>query len=213
MTNDEVASYLKAHPEFFELYADLLAQIELSHPHDGRAIPLAERPLLQLRERNRLLESKLHELVSFGEENDAISERLHDATLAMIRARSLEDLLAGLYLNLREGFSVPHVALRLWGGEGGQAPEFSAVSEETRVFAASLTAPYCSPKPMFDSLAWFGEGVGELHSFAYVALHANGTAGLLALASEDAKRFYPEMGTLYLKRLGELLAASVGRFV
>ena len=33
--------------------------------------------------------------------------------------------------------------------------------------------------------------------------------GLLALASEDAQRFYPEMGTLYLKRLGELVAAAI----
>ena len=30
-----------------------------------------------------------------------------------------------------------------------------------------------------------------------------------ALASEDPKRFYPEMGTLYLRRIGELSAAGV----
>jgi uncharacterized protein YigA (DUF484 family) len=36
---------------------------------------------------------------------------------------------------------------------------------------------------------------------------------LLALASEDPQRFYPEMGTLYLKRLGELVGAAVGRYV
>jgi uncharacterized protein YigA (DUF484 family) len=35
--------------------------------------------------------------------------------------------------------------------------------------------------------------------------------GLLALASEDAQRFYPEMGTLYLKRLGDLVSAAVAR--
>ena len=29
------------------------------------------------------------------------------------------------------------------------------------------------------------------------------------MASEDAQRFYPEMGTLYLQRLGELAAASL----
>jgi len=34
---------------------------------------------------------------------------------------------------------------------------------------------------------------------------------LLALASEDAQRFYPEMGTLYLQRLGEVAAASLLR--
>jgi len=33
--------------------------------------------------------------------------------------------------------------------------------------------------------------------------------GLLALASEDPQRFYPDMGTLYLKRIGELIATSL----
>lgn len=213
MTNDEVANYLQANPEFFEIYADMLAQIDLTHPQDGRAIPLSERQLMQLRERNRVLEVKLRELLSFGEENDTISKRLHYTTLALIRAGSLEDVLHGLYMNLREGFSVPHVALRLWGAENRDLPEFDAVSEGTRVFAESLSVPYCSHKPMFDSLAWFGNPGAELRSFAYVALRENGTNGLLALASEDTKRFFPEMGTLYLQRLGELSAASIGRYL
>jgi hypothetical protein len=34
---------------------------------------------------------------------------------------------------------------------------------------------------------------------------------VLVLASEDAQRFYPQMGTLYLQRLGELIASGVQR--
>lgn len=213
MTNEEVATYLQAHPEFFEIYADMLAQIELTHPHDGRAIPISERQLLQLRERTRVLETKLRELVSFGEENDAISERLHNVTLALIRAGRLEDAVQGLYMNVREIFEIPHVALRLWNADVLELPEFEVVSKETQVFADSLSAPYCSHKAMFDTLSWFGESGGELRSFAYVRLSESGMSGLLALASEDAKRFYPEMGTLYLQRLGELSAASIGRYL
>jgi uncharacterized protein YigA (DUF484 family) len=43
----------------------------------------------------------------------------------------------------------------------------------------------------------------------------DGTAcvGMLALASEDPTRFYPEMGTLYLKRLGELASAGMQRYL
>ena len=44
-----------------------------------------------------------------------------------------------------------------------------------------------------------------------IALKRGETLGLLALASEDAQRFYPEMGTLYLQRLGEVAAASLLR--
>ena len=33
------------------------------------------------------------------------------------------------------------------------------------------------------------------------------------MASEDKQRFYPEMGTLYLDRIGEILSAGLSRFV
>jgi hypothetical protein len=37
------------------------------------------------------------------------------------------------------------------------------------------------------------------------------TIGMLALGSEDSKRFYPEMGTLYLERIGEMVSAALTR--
>ena len=64
---------------------------------------------------------------------------------------------------------------------------------------------------MVDTAGLFGEAGAHLRSFAYVPLRDTETFGLLALASEDAQRFYPEMGTLYLKRLGELVSAAVVR--
>ena len=64
---------------------------------------------------------------------------------------------------------------------------------------------------MVDTAEWFGEAAAHLRSFAYVALKQERAFGLLALASEDAQRFYPEMGTLYLKRLGDMTAAALAR--
>jgi uncharacterized protein len=212
MRSEDVARYLQDHPEFFEEHADTLAEIHIPHPHGGRAIPISERQIVSLREKNKVLESKLRELVRFGEENDAISEKLHRATLAMIRAPGLEPLLQVIYYNLREDFSVPHVALRLWvEWDHAAAAEFEPVSSETRVFAESLGNPYCCAKAMFDSAGWFGEAGAGLRSFAYIPLQADRVFGLLALGSEDANRFYPDMGTLYLKRLGETIGAALSR--
>ena len=91
--------------------------------------------------------------------------------------------------------------------------EFSTVSEELHVFAASLTTPYCVHHPMFDSIQWFDDAQPPLQSFAYVALGGENSRGLLALASEDSQRFYPDMGTLYLQRLGEITTATISRYV
>jgi uncharacterized protein YigA (DUF484 family) len=212
MRSDDVARYLQDHPEFFEEHAHTLAEIHIPHPHGGRAIPISERQIVSLREKNKVLESKLRELVQFGEENDAISEKLHRATLDMIKASGLEPLLQVIQYNLREDFSVPHVAVRLWVEWDHPAiQEFDPVSNEVRVFAESLTHPYCSAKAMFETSGWFGEADHIVKSFAYIPLRADRVFGLLAFASEDPGRFYPDMGTLYLKRLGETVSAALSR--
>ena len=77
MTSDDVAQYLRLNPGFFTEHAELLENIQVPHPHGGRAIPLSDRQVLALREKNRTLETKLAELIQFGEENDAISEKVH----------------------------------------------------------------------------------------------------------------------------------------
>lgn len=213
MNAEDVAQYLKDHPEFFTENAQLLTEISLPHPHGGRAISIGERQILALREKIRLLESKLAELIQFGEENDAIGDKVHRASLALLMARDLEGMLHAVQFNLREDFAVPHVLLRLWavGDDVPAQPEFSGVSKELRQFVENLTNPYCGPHAVYETAGLFGEDAERLQSFAMVALRGEQTFGLLVLASEDAERFYPEMGTLYLKRLGELVSVGLMR--
>jgi uncharacterized protein YigA (DUF484 family) len=209
---EEVAKYLKDHPEFFEEYADLLHSIYVPHPHGTHAIPLAERQMLSLREKSRALEGKLRELVQFGEENDVISDRVHRIALAMLAAPDLTALLKAMYQQLQEDFGVPGVALRLWWTEpDGRRPESEPLSSEARVFAESLTNPYFSDTPMFESGNWFGPMVDDFRSFVYICLRGERPFGVLALASADAGRFTQDMGILYLARLGELASTALSR--
>jgi uncharacterized protein YigA (DUF484 family) len=212
---DEVARYLKENPVFFEEYADLLSQIHIPHPHGGRAIALSDRQLLSLRERNKALESRLAEQLEVGEENDAIGEKIQRLCLALLAAPDLASLLASLYYNLREDFAVPHAALRIWRStEGNDTPEFRGVSDEMKRYAGNLAQPFCGPSGNPEAAAWFGEAASHVRSVAYMPLRGEGECfGMLVLGSEDVMRFYPEMGTLYLKRLGELAGAALLRFV
>ena len=212
MKPEEVAVWLKEHPEFFEHYAEQISHITIPHPHGGRAIPISERQTLTLREKAKQLEGKLRELIQFGEENDAIGDKVHRIATALLAASDIRGALNAVYLSLREDFAVPHVALRVWRSSNhSDLPEFKPASEASREFAASLANPHCSAHAMVDTAALFGEAAAHLRSFSYVPLRDSETFGLLALASEDAQRFYPEMGTLYLKRIGELISASLAR--
>jgi uncharacterized protein YigA (DUF484 family) len=212
MTSEEVARYLKDHPEFFEEYADLLGSIYIPHPHGGRAIPLAERQMLTLRERSRVLEGKLRELVQFGEENDSISERLHRITLGLLAARNTGEVLDSLYTALRRDFAIESVAVRLWNcGQASERGEFSEVSAEARVFAESLTAPYFSAQPMFESAAWLPQEQEGSTSLVYLPLRCEQPIGVLLMGSADHDRFAPDKGTLYLNRLADAVSTALRR--
>ncbi len=210
---EDVARYLEENPIFFEDHAEMLGRIHVPHPHGGQAIPLSDRQVLGLREKTRALEGKLSELIQFGEENDVISERVHRLAVAMLAARTLPTLLHELYFNLREDFAVPHAGLRLWRGTG-ELPEFRPVSDALREYAAELDAPFCGPNANFEAAGWFEDAAPHIRSVAFVPLRElDQTFGMLAFASEDLLRFYPEMGTLYLKRMGEMASAALLRFV
>ena len=148
-----VAEFLKRNPTFFEDYADVIAEIFVPHPHGGHAIPIAERQIVTLREKNQELEAKFKELVSYGTENDQISEKVHRSTLALFASPDLETTLAVLYHSLKEDFGVPQVAARLWGRvpEQSYLPELAATSSEIRQYADQLGQPYCGPVAAFES--------------------------------------------------------------
>src|SRR5688572_26049226 len=210
MNADDIARYLRSHPQFFDQHPELLENISVPHPYGGRAIPLAERQTVALREKNKALEGKLGELLQFGEENDAISEKVHRLGVALVGARDFPALVASLYFHLREDFAVPHVALRVWGKSvPADVDEAWAVDEAQRRHADALGAPQCGPVAGNPFVPWFGESAEHLRSIALVPLGQTAVFGLLALGSEDPKRFFPEMGTLYLRRIGELCAAGV----
>ena len=211
MNADDIAIFLRTNPQFFDQHPELLEKIHVPHPYGGRAIPLGERQTLALREKVKLVEGKLQELVHFGEENDAISEKVHRLAAALLGARDFAALTQSLYFHLREDFAVPHVVLRIWGKAApAGGPEAAPVEEAQRRHAAAMGGPQCGQAGGNPFLPWFGESGAALRSLALVPLGQTAAFGLLALGSEDAKRFYPEMGTLYLRRIGELCAAGAG---
>ena len=214
LNSEEVAEYLLHNPQFFEEHADLVSKIVIPHPHGGRTISITERQMLTLRDKNRELEKKMGELMLYGQDNDAISEKMHRMGVAMIATVTFQSVLHTLNFHLRDDFAIPHVALRLWdrprGGE--ELPEFAEVSEELQIFAETLGRPYCGSTSGFETSSWFGEASMQVRSQALIALrNGGGSVGMIALGSEEAQRFYSGMGTLYLERLGEMASAALAR--
>ena len=203
-----VTRYLQDHPEF-------LAEMHIPSPHGDGAISLTERQMQTLREKVRQLEAKLAELIRFGEENDGIGEKVHHLGVALLAAGDFATVGRALYSHLGGAFAVPHVALRLWdAGVALDAPEFAAVGDGARKQAGALAHPYCGSSNGQEAVAWLGEGGSHVRSMVLIPLRRDGrTIGALLLASEEAHRFYADMGTLYLARIGDMATAAILRTV
>lgn len=215
MNAEDLARFLREHPDFFTTHGDIFAEVTVPHPHGGQAITLAERQLHALRDKIRTLESRLAELIRFGQENDAIGGKVHRLSCALLQAAGYAEARHVLIDSLRDDFCVPHVAWRVWdtpNANGGE--EFALVSEALRGYAAELRHPYCGPPNQLEVLHWLGEAMPHVRSVALLPLRDPvGLCGMLVLASEEENRFYAEMGTLYLSRIGELVAAMLRRYL
>jgi len=207
---DEIARFLRGHPQFFDEHPELLESIYVPHPHGGRAIALSERQILGLREKAKMLEAKLAELIRLATENEAIAEKVHRLALALIAAHDFTSTVQAVYFHLREDFAVPHVALRIWGKPvPAGAPEGIVLDGELRGTIESIGAPQCGPAAGNPFLDWFGEAREHVRSVALVPLGQTRSFGLLAFGAEDPQRFYAEMGTLFLRRIGELVGGAL----
>ena len=136
MKADNVAEYLQKNPDFFNEHAEILAEITIPHPHGGRTISLSERQMLVLRERVKELEKKLHEWMEIARENEALQDKVHQYTLALIGTHDLLTLQEVATRKLREIFSVPHAVIQLWKE---QPP-----TTEVMAFADQHTRPVCA---------------------------------------------------------------------
>lgn len=214
ITREEVLEYLKAHPEIFEEQAEFFNQVEISHPYSGRTISLAERQMITLREKNRLLEHRLGELLGVGETNDALGARMHQLTIALVGANRLDQMVTLVLKSLAEDFKVSQAKLRLWGeGAANLGHEVcTPVSAELVKEVSGMHHPVTGSMRTGEVAAWFGGESDDIASMALVPLRFDGqTVGLLALGSDDVERFVAGMGTLYIERLGDVIAAALAR--
>ncbi len=206
-----IAQYLLDHPQFFVEHAALLGEVKLSSPLTGRAVSLQERQMEVMRDKYRALELRMSELVRHAEENAAIANRFHGWTQQLLRTRVPGEIPAAVADGLVKHFIVPQATLRLWklAPEHADTWYTNGVSEDVRLFASSLRAPYCGPNKDFEAVGWL-EGADTVRSTVLLPLRANGSAfGLLVLGSPDPERFGAAMATDFLVHIGETASTAL----
>ena len=211
----EVAAWLRQHPQFLKQFPDLA--ISLVVPRDeGPAASLAGYQLEVLRDKNRELSRRLQELFANAQENERLAVRTHQLTLALMRQANAADTVRAMAASLAEDFQGDLVRIVLFEPVAGLDDV-----DWLQVIPAgdSRLAPFRDC--LADGEPLSGRLQPEKHALLYAlrgeevqssALLPMPGVGLVAVGSRDANRFYPGMGTLFLRMMAESLAVALQRF-
>lgn len=211
----EVAAWLRRHPRFLQQFPDLALSLVVPR-EEGTAASLASYQLEVLRDKNRELNRRLHELFANAEENERLAVRTHQLTLALMRQDSAAASVRAMVASLSEDFAGDLVRIVLFAPVEGLAdadwlqvvPHGDAKLSPFRD-ALAEGAPICGRLNPDKHALLYGARAGEVQSSALLPLPGT---GLVAIGSRDPNRFYPGMGTLFLRMMGEALSAALARY-
>lgn len=215
LDEDQVASWLQAHKDFFERHVDVLEDMSLHHRVGGKAISLIEHQVLRLRERNQQLQSRLKTLLDTARDNESRVLHLQDLARSLIVARNLGDVFRALETGLKRDFSVDAVYLGIKSDHARKSDVVGMhyLTEDDDVHSVfkeffRQPRPICGPLSERQLGLLFPGENGLMKSAAVMPLGKPVMLGMLVVASREPKRFRPDIGTLFLELIADLVAAA-----
>ena len=211
----EVATWLRRHPRFLQQFPDLALTLVVPR-EEGSAASLASYQLEVLRDKNRELARRLQELFANAQDNERLSVRTHQLTLALMRQTNAADTVRAMAASLAEDFNGDLVQLVLFKPIAGLEPcdwlqQIDEDNARLQPFHDCLAdgEPLCGRLQPEKHALLYGVRAEQAQSTALLPLSG---VGLIAVGSTDPNRFFPGMGTLFLRMMGESLTTALKRF-
>lgn len=212
LTEADVAAWLEANPEYL---FEHLNQLEPEGETNGDSEPtsIAFYQVRALREKNTRLQQQLKELVRVAAENEALIGRLHELTLTLLAASSLDELIAAVADGMVSQFSAPHTLLFMNQPIATEHDVLAPDAHTADVLAkfADLIKqgePLCGRIGAKKLESLFPQVESPLASAALIPMPG---LGLLALGAPDDDKFQPGMETDFLRLLGKMISAALSR--
>ncbi len=216
-TEEQVADYLREHPDFFLNRDDLLVSMQLPHGK-GKTVSLVERRVSLLRERSITTRKKLDELVASAKRNNEIFEKSRKMILGLIAAGDAEQFFGSLEKSLKEEFQCHAYSLIIFSDTPRQINHFTtSVSEmAAKDFIGALIR---ARKPTMGVLRpeeqdfLFRHQSAKVKSAAVLSVRKRRQIALLAIGSEDENYFQAGMGTTFVGFIADVLAHLLPRHI
>ncbi len=213
LSSTQVESYLQEHPEFFHDHVGLLENLSIPHP-SGNAVSLISKQLELFRSRHHELENQLTALIDIARENDTSFNRMHELTLALMEAKSIEDVIANLDKVFTECFLTDFSAIRvIKDNVDSPVSNFFVRNDDKNLqhFDKELSTnqPQCGKPTLAQARFLFGDVATEVKSCAIIPMVFTRLDGLIAIGSRDDTRFHYSMGNLFLTQMSEVIGTRL----
>lgn len=208
-TAQEVADFLQQNPDFFKEHADVFQSMEIEDADGNGTLSLAQRQVLDLRNKLKKQDFHLKELSLFAMENQNISQSILQWCVYMLAEEDSSELPQLCLESLEHCFPGLKVAIKLWPCPEYVPSRFGSVSPELKAHIEALEHPYCGQVYPEEINAWFEN---KPASVAVLPLDdETSSIGVLVFASDDPEHFAEEMGVSFLLIISALAGAALGR--
>ena len=209
----QVEDYLKKHPEFFHDHLNLLENLSIPHP-SGNAVSLISKQLEIFRSKHHELENQLTALIEIARDNDTSFNKMHELTLALMEAKSIEDVSANLDKVFADCFLTDFSAIRIIKNnvESSISNFFVDTDDENlQHFDSELSSnqPKCGRPTLAQARFLFGDVAAEVKSCAIIPMSFTELEGLIAIGSREESRFHYSMGNLFLTQMSEVIGTRL----
>ncbi|MEG3767331.1 DUF484 family protein [Alteromonas sp. 14N.309.X.WAT.G.H12] len=199
LSAEAVRAFLLHNPEFFVNNPDILEQLVVPHQEKG-SVSLVELQSEQLRKKVRQLNYKLNQLIGVAKQNEKIYRVYTDLNVEILRCKSISEIQYKLETVLQERLNLQSVVLHLFRGPHALQELQRRLIIEKRFKTSTF---FFGRLSQHEKQVVFGQETAE--SAALILLGDNKDMGILAVGSDDASHFTPDMDTLLLKQLQEVL--------
>lgn len=213
---EQVAKYLRKHPDFFSDQDDLLAELTLPH-ESGKAISLLERQVTVLRDRGIEARQKLNNLLENARNNDQLFDTTRNLVLALLRAHDATEVTEVAQDQLANHANIDACEIILAERGGLQVADnvrteslaqlkqdFEDVFRLKRTHCGALSA---------DQLAYlFPANSGKVKSTALCPVTSNSEVlALLVFGNYNENYFNVHLDTLFLDFIGHVIGAVLNK--
>lgn len=166
LTAQAVEHWLLAHPDFFVERPQALESLVLHDPRGMNTVSLIERQVAQLRERHRVMERRLEELLEIGSHNHSVDRRLWELATRLLATGDLRKVPSLLIEALKKSFAVPLVALTVWAVDSSRMLIDSSTTDASEPDGVSRPGPARRSRRVASS----GQRLGKVANEALVRL-------------------------------------------